>query len=110
MIVTLLKVEFSIILEGIIDKKKEILNLFIKKQITFLTFFVLCYLPNNIIVLAEVIFKTRISSKDLSFVIYLLSLSCLISIIIKLTDPYTKKYFKNIYYLIFKSNALVNRK
>lgn len=99
---------FKLILEGILDKKKEILNLFIKKQITFLTFFVLCYLPNNIIILSEVIFKTRISNKDLSFVIYLLSLSCLMSIIIKLTDPYTKKYFKNIYYLIFKSNGTVN--
>jgi hypothetical protein len=91
-----------------VDKKREILNLFIRKQITFLTFFVLCYLPNNIIVLFEVVFKIRIANKDLSFVIYLLSLSCLISIIIKLTDPYSKKYFKNIYYLIFKASGTVN--
>ena len=91
--------------DELIDKKKEILNLFIKKQITFLISFVLCYLPNNLIMILRIFFF--IESSGMSFVTYLISISCLFSIIIKSTDPYTKKYIKFIYYLIFKASETV---
>lgn len=90
--------------EAVKDKKKEIITTFIRKQILFLSTFVICYLPNNVIVLSEIIMKARIDNSNLIFSVYLISLSCTASIIIKITDPYTKKYFKHIATVIFRSN------
>lgn len=75
------------------------INKFILQHTLFLIFFLICYVPNNIIQVIQIFTKEKIISIDWDsrnnfyvIFLYLLSASCLISFLIKLTDPYMVKY------------------
>jgi hypothetical protein len=93
---------FSFLEQGKNDNKKNIIKEFVKKHISYLLLFLICYLPNNLIILIQIFSKQRICSDCfwLSFVIYLMSSSALITFFIKFTEPYMQKYIKYIVNLI----------
>lgn len=75
------------------------INSFICQHTTYIVFFIICYLPNNIIQLSQIFMTEKIIDIDLenrnyifSFFIYILSASSIISLILKLNDPYMRKY------------------
>jgi hypothetical protein len=75
------------------------INSFICQHTTYIVFFIVCYLPNNIIQLSQIFMTEKIIDIDLenrnyifSFFIYFLSASSLISLVLKLNDPYMRKY------------------
>lgn len=75
------------------------INKFILQHTLFLIFFLICYVPNNVIQVVQIFNKEKIISIDWDgrnnyyvIFLYLLSASCLISFLIKLTDPYMIKY------------------
>jgi len=87
---------FSFLEQGKSDYKKKMIIQFVKKHILYLVLFLICYLPNNVIILIQLFLNYRICSDCfwLSFVIYLMSSSAFITFIIKLTEPYMRKYLK----------------
>lgn len=87
---------------SVIKNQKELhaINSFIYQHTTFLLFFIICYLPNNVIQLSQIFMKEKIISINVDnrnpiypVFIYLLSASGLISFLLKLNDPYMRKYF-----------------
>lgn len=87
---------FSFLNQGKSEKRRNLITLFVKKQVLYLISFLICYLPNNIILLIQIFSKYRIcdNCEYYAFVVYLISASSLLTFIIKLTEPYMKKYVR----------------
>lgn len=95
---------FSFLNQSHSDQKKELITQFVKKHISYLVMFLVCYFPNNIILIIQIFSKYKICSQCqlYSIVIYLMSSSCLISFLIKLSEPYMKKYLQIVIVFIQK--------
>ena len=87
---------FSFLNQGHSEQRKELIRQFVRKHILYLVFFLVCYFPNNIILIIQIFSKYKICNECqyYSVVIYLMSSSCLISFLIKLSEPYMKKYLQ----------------
>lgn len=87
---------FSFLEQGKSNYKKKMIIEFVRKHISYLICFLLCYLPNNVIILIQLFSRYRICNDCfwLSFLIYLMSSSALITFLIKFTEPYMQKYTK----------------
>jgi len=87
---------FSFLNQGHSENRKELIRQFVRKHILYLISFLVCYFPNNTILFIQIFSKYKICSECqyYSFVIYLMSSSCLISFLIKLSEPYMKKYLQ----------------
>ncbi len=87
---------FSFLNQSHSEKRKELITQFIRKHIMYLILFLVCYFPNNIILIVQIFSQYKICSECqyYSFVIYLMSSSCFISFLIKLSEPYMKKYLQ----------------
>lgn len=87
---------FSFLNQGKSDTRKALISVFVKKHILYLITFLICYLPNNLILIIQIFSKYKICDmcEYYAFVVYLMSSSCLISFCIKLTEPYMQKYIK----------------
>ena len=87
---------FSLFNDEVLDKKEKLIVLFVKKHLTFILFFIFSYLPNNIILLLQIFMSYRICDQCnyYSICIYMMSLSCTISFVLKITEPYMQKYIK----------------
>lgn len=79
--------------------EQRAINSFTRQHTLFVVFFIVCYLPNNVIQFTSVFMENKILTKGLkdeswiySLFILLLSSSCTITFIIKLTDPYVRRY------------------
>lgn len=82
------------------QKVGQIVISLINHHLLYLGLFLVSYMPNNIIKLAQLFLSYKICEDCGIFYtlpVYLLSSSCTISLIIKLLDPYTKKYFSILY-------------
>ena len=82
-------------------RKRNIESLIKKKIINTVMFFV-CFAPNNLIFLLQTMESNKICNFNcnyFSIFLYLLSLSCFFSIIIKTRDPYIKE---NIYLFLYR--------
>jgi hypothetical protein len=83
-------------------QRKELLELFVRRHITFLVMFILCYLPNNLIQIIQTFlsYKLCITCEGYSVFVFLMSTSCAISFAIKMTEPYMIKYFKLVLHFV----------
>jgi len=76
-------------------KRKELFDNFIKRQITSLVLFIICFFPNNIIQVINLFYSTKFCETNCWYYqifVYLMSLSCLISVCFKMTEPFMIKY------------------
>jgi len=91
--------------------RHKIVSLFIKRHLMFCFAFLICFLPNNLVILIQLLNKNKICYNDncsvYSFMLYLISLSGVIDFCIKMTEPYMKKYFK-VVFNIFKQKNFSN--
>lgn len=97
--------DISFLLQGNMSEyRKHLITLFVKRHISFLLFFIICYLPNNLILFLQIFMSYKIcyDCQYFSAIIYLISLSGTISFMIKLSEPYMQKYFKNVYNFVFR--------
>jgi hypothetical protein len=78
--------------------------LFIRRHIIFLILFLICYMPNNIILLVQTFSEYKICEDcgTYCFLYYIMSVSCSITFALKMTEPYMRKYFKIVAYFIFR--------
>jgi hypothetical protein len=88
------------------ETRKKVLYLLIKRHISFVLIFLLCYLPNNLIILVQIFspYKICFNCHYYSIFIYLISLSCTFSFLLKMTEPYMRKYFKLVFNFILRKN------
>jgi hypothetical protein len=85
---------FNFLKESENSSKNYLITLFVKRHLSFLLFFFICFVPNNIILLLQIFMSYKICTNCsyYSIFIYLMSLSGGISFFIKLSEPYMKKY------------------
>ncbi len=83
---------------NLIQKQKILIDSYVKQNIIFLLLFLLCYLPNNLVVLLDFFsFKYKSDSKiNIVFQIFM-SLSCFLTFIFKISEMYMMKIFRFIY-------------
>lgn len=95
---------FYFLNQGNCQNRKELISLFLKKHISYLISFLICFFPNNIILIIQIFSYYKICNdcQYYSIVIYLMSSSCLITFMIKLTEPYMQKYLKLIVNFLYK--------
>lgn len=88
-------------------QRRELIILFVRRHITFLVIFVVCYLPNNIIQVIQTFLPDKIcvDCQGYSIFVYLMSLSCTFTFILKMTEPYMRKYLKTVFFYIFRSSS-----
>ncbi len=74
--------------------KADLIKLFIRRHFLFILAFMLEFMPNNIVLLLQIFMSYKIceNCNYYSVIIYLMSLSCTISFVIKFTEPYMQKY------------------
>jgi uncharacterized integral membrane protein len=87
--------------------RKNVISLFVQRHIGFIFTFLCCYVPNNIILLMQIFmsYKICVNCSYYSVCLYLMSLSCTISFIIKLTEPYMQKYIKVVINFLFRKES-----
>lgn len=94
---------FSMIKENFLtnkkkEKKKQLIELFVRRHILMLIVFIIAFLPNNLIMIIQTFLSYKIcddySIYSVNF--YFLSSSCTISFFLKFTEPYMMKYFYSI--------------
>jgi hypothetical protein len=95
---------FSYLNQNPSKSKKKLITLFVKRHIFFLAIFIACYLPNNIILLLQIFMDYKICTNCNMFtwVIYIMSLSCTFSFVIKFSEPYMQKYIKAVFNFVFR--------
>ena len=93
----------------------QIVAIFISRHLLFCYVFIGLYLPNHFIILLQSFSKDKICTNcsNLSFSIYLISLSCTVDFCIKLSEPYMKKYISLLLTTFFRKkdnneNELIN--
>lgn len=93
------------------DVKNNLVALFVKRHLTFIFSFFLCYLPNNVILILQIFMSYKMCDvcSNYSIFIYLMSLSCTFSFAIKISEPYMQKYFKVIFKFLFKNKEDASR-
>ena len=91
------------------EKKKALLELFVKRHIMMLIFFIIGFLPNNLILVIQTFLDYRICEDcgGYSFIIYLMSLSCTISFLLKMTEPYMMKYIFSILNFVLRKKQVI---
>ena len=88
----------------------QIVAIFISRHLLFCFVFVGIYLPNNFVFIYQSFSDNKICSNcsNYSFMIYLISLSCTIDFLIKITEPYTKSYIKLLLTTFFKKQKPID--
>lgn len=88
--------------------KKTLIILFVKRHITFLCIFLVCYMPNNIILLIQTFSDYKICNncESFCFLYYIMSISCSITFTLKMTEPYMQKYIKIVAYFVLRKKPL----
>jgi hypothetical protein len=88
----------------------QIVAIFISRHLLFCFVFVGIYLPNNFVFIYQSFSDNKICSNcsNYSFMIYLISLSCTIDFLIKITEPYTKSYVKLLLTTFFKKQKPID--
>jgi hypothetical protein len=87
--------------------RKDLMNLLVRKHILMLLIFIITFLPNNLIMIVQS-FKHNKICDDCSnyiFIYYFMSLSCVFTFLMKMSEPYMMKYFNN-----FKNFILIRKK
>jgi hypothetical protein len=92
------------------DVRRNILYLFIKRHILFLILFIICYAPNNVVLLVQFFtpYKICFDCNYFSIFVYAMSLSCTFSFVLKLTEPYMQKYIKLIINFILRKQMQID--
>jgi hypothetical protein len=90
------------------EARRNIIYLFIKRHILFLILFIICYVPNNIVLLVQFFtpYKICFDCHYFSLFVYIMSLSCTFSFVLKLTEPYMQKYIKLIINFVARKHLL----
>ena len=88
--------------------RHTVVSLFISRHLMFCYVFILCFLPNNFILILQIFVSVKVCNdcRVYSFMIYLISLSCTFSFIIKMTEPYMKKYIQVVFSMFIKKNSI----
>lgn len=89
--------------------RRQILYQFIKSHISFLITFLICYVPNNVVLLVQFFtpYKICFDCHNYSIFVYLMSLSCTFSFVLKMSEPYMQKYIKLIINFVFRKHVSV---
>lgn len=84
--------------------RRKLISIFLKRHLSFCLLFVICYLPNNLFLLIQIFSSLKICTdcRVYAFSVYLMSLSCTFSFIIKMSEPYMKKYIKTLAKFLYK--------
>lgn len=93
--------------ENLLQNKIIIVENYVKQNIFLLLLFLICYTPNNIIILTNLmnIGGVKISSNENNWVFLFqifLSSSCFLTIIVKISEIYMIKLLKKFYYFLEK--------
>ena len=89
--------------------KNYLISLFVKRHLLFLLFFLIEFVPNNVILLLQIFmsYKICLYCSYYSICLYMMSLSCAISFTIKMTEPYMVKYIKVVFKFVFRQEQEV---
>lgn len=92
------------------EKKKDLIELFVRRHILMLVIFIIAFLPNNLIMIIQTFLSYKLCEdcSVYSVMLYFLSLSCTISFFLKFTEPYMMKYFWSIVNFILRKKEEVN--
>jgi len=106
---------YSMIKENILtnkkkEKRKDLIELFVKRHVLMLIVFTIAFLPNNLILIIQTFLDYRICEECnvYSIMIYFMSLSCTISFVLKMTEPYMLKYVYSIINFVLRKKQEVN--
>jgi hypothetical protein len=90
------------------EERINVLTIFIKRHISFIISFLICYGPNNIIILIQLFswYKICYDCDTLAISVYLMSLSCTITFVLKMSEPYMMRYFKLVFNYVFRKEVL----
>lgn len=90
------------------DLRHTVVSLFISRHLMFCYVFIICFLPNNFILILQIFVSVKVCNdcRVYSFMIYLISLSCTFSFVIKMTEPYMKKYIKVVFSLFTRKKSV----
>ena len=82
----------------------KIVATFISRHLFFCYFFIGIYIPNNLVIIFQAFNDKKICTNcsRYSFMIYLISLSCTVDFVIKITEPYMKKYISLLLITFFR--------
>ena len=88
----------------------DISTVFISRHLMFCYVFLACFVPNNLVIIMQIFMEVKICNdcRMYSFVIYAISISCAISFVIKITEPYMKKYIKVVFTFMVLKNEMEN--
>lgn len=91
------------------NKKKDLIELFVRRHILMLVIFIIAFLPNNLIMIIQTFlsYKICVDCSVFSVTLYFLSLSCAISFFLKFTEPYMMKYFWSIVNFVLRKKEEV---
>jgi hypothetical protein len=92
------------------EKKKDLIELFVRRHILMLVFFIIAFLPNNLIMIIQTFLSYKLCDdcSVYSVTLYFLSLSCTISFFLKFTEPYMMKYFWSIVNFVLRKKEEVS--
>jgi hypothetical protein len=102
---------FSFLMNAEEDNSKNyLITLFVKRHLLFLLFFLIEFVPNNVILLLQIFMSYKICTycSYYSICLYMMSLSCAISFTIKMTEPYMSKYIKIVFKSVFRQHLEVH--
>jgi len=91
------------------EKKKDLIELFVRRHILMLVVFIIAFLPNNLIIIIQTFLSYKLCEdcSIYSVSLYFLSSSCTISFFLKFTEPYMMKYFYSIVNFILRKKEEV---
>lgn len=91
------------------EKKKDLIELFVKRHILMLVVFIIAFLPNNLIMIIQTFLSYKLCEECsvYSITLYFLSSSCAISFFLKFSEPYMMKYFWSIVNFILRKKEEV---
>jgi hypothetical protein len=90
------------------EQRLNVLDTFIKRHLTFIVSFLICYMPNNILILIQLFswYKICLDCSPFAISVYLMSLSCTVSFVLKMSEPYMVKYVKLVFNYLFRRDVL----
>jgi hypothetical protein len=92
--------------------KKDLMNLLVRRHILMLFTFVITFLPNNLIMIIQSFKQNKICENCFNYIIilYFMSLSCVFTFFIKMSEPYMMKYINGLknFILIRKKQMVIN--
>ncbi len=88
--------------------RTNIVSLFISRHLMFCLIFLICFVPNNLIILWQIFHPQKLCNdcRVYTFTLYGISLSGTCDFIIKMTEPYMKKYF-HVFYMLFTKKKTI---